>query len=703
MMGAFLFLGALWGGCAAHPALPASGKYEITAVLSADAALREDGAAAAYLERVLLADEAGETRLSRAYWTYVPEGEDPFLPREGDRVAFTGRAYVPAGQENPYGFDFRLFLLEKGVTMGITGAVDGTVLDHPGRGAWSLTYHARQWLEGRLEAVFGPDSALPAALLIGQREKLPEETRQRFSDAGVAHLLAVSGLHVGLLAWALTAILRRWLPPGALLMALGAFLLGYCALLDFSAPVARASLLLALGQLRRIARRAPDGLTTLSAAFLLILAVQPMSLFSVSFQLSFLAVLGIVTLGPVLQRWTARLRPAWLWSAVCVTLAATLGAFVPTVQTYHRFSLVGLLINPALCALFSMLLPVYAAVLMIGCLFLPAGTFLAAAVNPVTRLVVGAVEWIGGLPFATVRVPYLPWYCVLALFAAGALATRYVLLPAKRRAALGAALTAAAFSVWGLTLCRDVQYVQFAAGQADCAVILDGADTVVVDAGEYGGDLASYLLSTGRNADHLILTHLHRDHCMGVQELLDARISVGCVYLPEGAEDQQIDPECLDLVRALAESGVPVVRLAAGDRLETNRVRLEAAWPQPGRTRPGQDANRYALVLLADLDGFRLLTASDIVGGYEIYAAREADALKVPHHGSKNSTGTEFLSIVSPEVAIITGSRSSSSLPHPDTLARLSAAGVSVYNTGVCGAVTLTVRSGAAEIVPFLR
>ncbi len=90
-----LFMGTLLGGFSANPALPEPGRYQVTGVLSADAVLREDGTAAAYLTNVRLSSESGEAALSALYWTYAPDPDAPFLPREGDRVRFTGSVYHP--------------------------------------------------------------------------------------------------------------------------------------------------------------------------------------------------------------------------------------------------------------------------------------------------------------------------------------------------------------------------------------------------------------------------------------------------------------------------------------------------------------------------------------------------------------------------------------------------------------------------------
>ena len=703
-MAAALMAGMLLGGVAGHPALPAEGRYRVSGVLSADVRLREDGSAAGYLEDVTLTDAEGrESRLHRVYWTYTPEENAPFLPLEGDRVTFTGKVYHPDGQQNPYGFDFRLYLLTQGTAAGVSGCGEAEITAHPGRGVKTWTYQARKTLGSRIRQVFGEDSALPLALLIGQRDELPQETARSFSDAGTAHLLAVSGLHVGLLAGVLMLLLKRFLGPKSRLAVLAAFLLAYCALLDFAAPVVRASILLLLVQGRRLVRRMGDGLTTLAAAFLLILTVHPLALFTASFQLSFCAVLGIVLWEPDLMYWLSRLRPHFLHEGLAVTLSATAGVALPTIQIFHRFAWVGLLINPVLCALFAVLLPLYAAVLALGCICLPLGTALAAGVSAAGRGMIRAVEWVGGLPFVTLRLPSLPWYGLAALAFAGVLCTRYVVWPRRRKWLAAAAALAVAFGVWRGTVCHDVQYIQLSVGQADAALVLDGRETLVIDAGEDGYDLAGYLLSTGRRADTVILTHLHKDHCLGLRRLLEDRVPIGRVILPEGAEQLDVDPECLLLLEELRAQGIPIAHVHAGNVIETSRVRAEVTWPMEGLVRPGKEANRYSLCMLVDLDGVTVLTAGDIIGDYEGYAARDADLLKVAHHGSKNGTGQAFLDRVTPRAALISDSGHSGSLPHPEVLERLRDAGTAVFTTGSCGAVTVTVRGGAAELTTFLE
>ena len=99
----------------------------------------------------------------------------------------------------------------------------------------------------------------------------------------------------------------------------------------------------------------------------------------------------------------------------------------------------------------------------------------------------------------------------------------------------------------------------------------------------------------------------------------------------------------------------------------------------------------------------KLLTTGDLTGDYEMYAAADADILKVAHHGSKNSTSREFLQAVTPEIALIPANAGSAVLPHPDMLERLAEAGIPAYHTGEWGALTITVRNGEATLIPYLN
>ncbi len=700
-MGAFLFLGILLGGRAAHPVLPPAGTYHITGMVAEDGVLRQDGSMQAYLEQAVAHTEEGDISLGTLYWTFTPDPEAVPVLQDGQRVAFTGRVYHPSGRSNPHGFDFRMFLMQQGVYAGVTGARDLVLLSRESRGVASFFYGIRKALSARMDLVFGEGSALPQALLLGEKSRLPQDVQDSFADAGVAHILSVSGLHVSLLAYLVMGLVPKRLGQRFRLVFLMVFLIFYCGLIGAPSSALRAGVFALMSRIRMLSRRNRDWVTVVAAAFLFILLFQPLEMFAAGFQLSFGAVCGIFTFLPKLERRLAPFSYTRMGENVSVSFAAHGGLLLPLAQWFHSFSIIGLVVNPPVCMLFTLFIPLYVLLLFLSCLWLPGAQTLAVPLHIITNGITALLEWAGDLPFAQIRMPYFPWYVVAALLLCFVLCTGLVALSRKKRVWMGICALVCSILCWRMTLCRQVQYVQLAMGQADAAIVTDGRETVVIDTGEYGGDVAEYLLCTGRRADTLVITHLHSDHVLGLQQLMQDHVPIGRVILPEGALEGEIDPLALEMLNELQQQGVALYFMHQGQYFETERCRFTALWPMAGTVLPGQDSNRYSLNLMMDLDGVTLLSASDMEGAYEMYAARDADILKVAHHGSKSSTGDAYLDALSPTAALITGGFSDT-LPAQDTLSRLAKRGIWVYNTGETGAVTITCQEGKATLNTYL-
>ena len=698
-LGLALMLGLL--RCAlAQPALPPEGSYTVTATVTGEPRVREsDGRVAVYLKNVRLSGVPGRCR---AYWTYWPEDAEAPLPLDGQTVVFAGKLYHPAGRVNPHGFDFRLYLLQKGVPVGISGAAELAVSPADQAAPRSALLRLRQGIRQRFRLLLGEQSPLAQALVLNDKNDFPEDLAQRFRQAGVAHVLAVSGLHVMVLFACVTLILRRFSPSQALTTMISAVLLGaYALLVGAQAPVLRAALLVLYMQLGRITRRKRDPLTALAAAFALVLLLRPLDLFAAGFQMSFCAVLGMTLLG---DRLNCLLRPVRQplarkqLSAYGLTVCANLGVMLPVGWHYHRLSLAGLLINPLICAVVTMLLPLLLILLLVSCVYLPAGLLLGRAVALICRCVTGAVSAAAALPFSSILVPRLPMYATAAIVVALVLCTRYVLLSRRIRICAACGLLGASALIMVLTRPTDVRYIQLSVGNADAAVIEDGKSTLVIDTAENGSELANYLLSEGREVDRLILTHLHSDHALGLQQMLQYGVPIGEICLSTEALVTPVSESCRAVLALAQEQGIPIRRICAGDDIGTARVHVSVLWPEAGGANPLANANDFALALHIDLNGVTLLQMSDVSGGYELHAAWPAQVLKVAHHGSAASTSARFLRLVNPSVALMSARKASDR-----TLERLAEAGIPVYDTNTRGALTLTVKDGGVYLQGFLR
>ncbi len=695
---------------AAHPSLPPEGKYIVSARVSGESEMRaEDGRVKTLLRQVEAADEAGNRyRLPGAYWTFYPPEEEP-LPLDGKRAFFETTLYHPSGQENPRGFDFRMYLLQKGITAGLSGARDLRLAPEGQTVPQSFWMRARQSIGAMFDAMLGDQGAMAKALIIGDRADLKEETTKSFQIAGVAHVLSVSGLHVGLLMLIVMFILGRFsLSPRTRLFIVAFFLLLYCRLLDFTAPVVRASILTVMLLLGRCFRRRADPLTSLAASFVIVLLLRPLDLLNVGFQLSFLAVLGIITLGAQLSALFAAFSEGRKLPAPCVraaqayatTLSASAFTAIPTIAAFHRLSVIGLLLGPAACAVVGVLMAAYLALIPFGLLYMPLAQALSVPVSLLSRSFSAGMAYFASLPWASVQLPSPAAVSVAAGYLCLLMCTRYTLLSWWKRA------VACALAVLLATLIVRIQgnvharYIQLSAGKADTAVIEDGGTTFVIDAGEHGGDLSSYLLGEGRDIDTLFITHLHFDHVGGLRQLMDSQVVIREIALPYGAFDALLSDDSLQLIREAQAKGIPLRSLAEGDTLSSGRVGMRVLWPFDGRLYPGMDANHGSLVMLWDFQGVTLMTAGDLTGEYELYAAQPAHILKTAHHGSKYATSAAFLDIVAPQIAIITVSDTAAERAAA-AAQRLSEAGSETFFTNESGAVIITFKPNALEITEF--
>ena len=681
-------LGSVVGWIAYHPAVPEEGMYVVSGVVSDEAVLAERRVPTRLTDVTL----NGVPAPSDAYWSFyadeLPEGLAP-----GIQVTFTGRVYEPSGADNPYGFDFREYLLAEGIVFAVYGADDLTVSPPEHFSPVGQAAAIRHVMINSLVDVLGEEAGgYAAAMLLGSKTLIPQEELEAFSETGAAHILAVSGFHVGVLAMLVRFLLKRQsLRLGSALLAVA--LAAYCLMTGGNPPVIRAMLLVMLASCGKLLHRQVNALWTLSAAFIIMLMINPAQLTGASFQLSFAAVLGIVTVEPFLRRlWNPKQRiVSAVWSAMRVSLGAQLGVLLPQLYWYHEFPLAALLLNLVLIPYASVLISLLWAVMIM----LPVQPLCALPAVParwMTELMLQSIRaldatGVGGVwTGASNLVTFIGWLMILF-----ACSTAMSKTGRKRAAVLLSGTVILIVSLIPLPH-AGTEYIQLAAGAADAAVLHDGDTVTVIDAGE-NAILANYLHAKRLSVDTLIISHLHGDHAGGIEVLLEEGIPVAVCCLPFGAADAQIDSGTHDLIRRLAQTGTEIRILSRGDTLPLPNGRIDVLWPENGRVRPGRDANISPLVTRIEVRGVSILSMGDLYGTYEHYCAVPADILKAAHHGDEKGTFTPFLEAVSPRVVIIP---SGSGTFDPDTVERTSA--LPVYTTHEYGAVTVVIDDGGFSI-----
>lgn len=567
-------------------------------------------------------------------------------------------------------------------------------------------------------------AGLASAVLLGIREDLEEERTQDFFTTGTIHLLSISGLHVGVLAygfWWLTRLfaLRRRMA----LVTAAAFVVAYTALIETQPPVVRATVLVVTFCLARLCGRRTAGFNLLAAAGLIILAWNPAELFQVGTQLSFLAVATIYYFVPQwrrpnaedpLDRLIARTRPwpvrlarrGWTGAGQLAALGALiwLVTLPLTMYRFHLVSPIAIVLNPLVSIPMAAALFSGFGVLLFGWLVPPLGQFCGWLCNGSLALLEGIVavgqqrEW----GYFWTPGPELWW--VLGLYAGLAvLAAQPAWRPPWRWCgtlflvwtALGVCSSARVRAWFQPADQRPLVCTCIAVGHGTSVLLeLPGGETVLYDAGRLGPPegavqtIAGVLWSRGvTHLDAVILSHADADHFNALPGLLE-RFRVGVVYVSPMmfAADR---PSLAALHAALQAARIPIREVCAGDRLAVDETtRLEILHP----TRRGaiDNDNANSLVLCIERAGRRLLLPGDLSSpGLDDVLAEEpldCDVVLAPHHGSPTSQPEQFAAWSTPEWMIVSGGRA-------EERERVERAGPSASRT-----LLYTARQGAVRV-----
>lgn len=584
--------------------------------------------------------------------------------------------------------------------------------------------------------------ALLRALILADRSELPEAVVESFRSSGVSHVLAISGLHVALV-WLLgygisKPILKRsdrvllagWLKKGSALAGLVPALAYVCvAGSPVTALRAACMLLCATGAL--LFNRPAATWNSLGVAALFVVVTDPESLFSVSFALSFASVASILSVAPVLAR--GRLssaagssgRPSgfgvrvsegfrrWVWPALAVSAAAAVATLPLCAYFFQRISLVGMAANLFVVPLIGwVVLPLGLLAGLAGALGLPgAGLVLEAAVQT-SDLSIRLVELLARIPGASVRVG-APSCVELALLMVLLAAAR--VFPRRTWKIAALVLFASGFCLsCGTDLLAgrakgtlEITFLSVGQGESTLIVLPDGK-RMLVDGGmarQGLSDAGRYVVAPFlgreriRTLDWIVASHGHPDHYGGLRFLAGAFRPSYLWTGPATACDEQDYRVFLDSCaglgirhRALCSGQGPVA--AGGATIEI----LHPPCPSEGNGEPKMRCpapNNHSLVMRIAYGEIKVLLTGDIEAETENLLldrgrGLKAQVLKVPHHGSRGSSGSAFLDAVRPQIAVVSaGYRNRFGFPSEQVLARLKERGVTVFRTDLDGAVRL--------------
>ncbi|MBN2567812.1 MAG: DNA internalization-related competence protein ComEC/Rec2 [Deltaproteobacteria bacterium] len=652
----------------------------------------------------------------------------------GDYIRAKVKLRKPSNFNNPGGFDYERFLLFRGIRYrgSISRPIDiVTIRENTG----NIFKASLERYRTRLRSLILANSSYPQnrilqALILGEKKQIPPEILDNFNRTGISHVLAISGLHIGIIAFLSILLVRMCMKTSEYLLLRFniikvslvcsiAPIVSYALIAGLSISTVRATLMILSFLVAILIGRERDLLNTLAFAAFTILSFSPVSLFDVSFQLSFIAVASILLLTPALHSLLPKSETAndnrshvrrYLKSIIIfifVTFSATLGTTPLIAFYFNRISTITILSNMAIIPL-------------IGFVVLPLG-IIAAGTLPISTsvaalLIKGAsffagisnsiISWLSHIPFSSffVTTPSIPEILLYYSF---------ILVAAKlinsRKARFAVTLAIVSLCIIGLFGYRHIKAVSAGelratfidVGQGSSTLVrFPGGQNMLVDGGGFYGEtfdigrsvVAPYLWHEGiQTIDIMVLTHPHQDHLAGLVFILK-NFSVKEVWSNGKTTGSYSYKE---FTKTIAEKNIPH-RIVNQGVPETTIGGVTVRIGHPPKEETGFDANNNSVVMKIIYKDVEFLLPADIeepavrlllLDG----ASLKSDILLAPHHGSYTPATPPFLEAVRPGFIVFScGKENVFGYPARDILSICRKMGVTILRTDMNGAISFS-------------
>lgn len=617
----------------------------------------------------------------------------------GQRISCTAHIWEADTATNPGQYNFSNYLRINGLSGYATAELENTILSEAEIKPADAPELVRAALGKYVDRMFPRNGGIARAFLLGDRSGLSEDDRRSYSDSGAAHLLAISGMHISVLAGAVSLLMSRFTSRRTSFLATMLLLIFYGCLIGFTASLTRAIIMFGIFGCASVAGRYSDSISRLGAALLVYLLILPTAILDAGFVLSFAASAGISMLyEPIthllraddllhrrretgLSGLVLRLR-IWLATMLISTIAAQL-AILPAVV--HFFGT-----QP----LFTLIVNLLAVPLAMGSYIL---SFFGALfyLKPVTLLgdflfgiLTDCVAFFGRLPLSTLHIARFPFWLVLLCAAAILLSSGMSKLPLRVRRFLPLAVLAAVFVANGASMLSRLgcSIVFLDAGHADCAVLRTEGKVYLFDTGDKYSPAADYISAMNYPVEAVFLTHMHIDHAGGLSQLLELQPPKR-IYISPNWDAYEADDGVQEAISAAEAIGCEILPLSAGDTIQlSNETFLRVLSPSAGVF--ASAANDDSLVLRVEYRGTSTLITGDATAKTIAGKVGDIDLLKAGHHGAADSMSAELLLETTPSAVILPTGYNTYGHPSDKTTSLLERGGIPYFDTDDCGAIT---------------
>ena len=636
----------------------------------------------------------------------------------GDVLKIKGKLEKPIGQKNFGEFDYELYLARERIftCLNIWQEKDIQKIGED-NSSFLVTFSlsARNKIkEVTTQTLPPPYNYLLVGMLLGEKRFIPADLKEVFAEAGIMHILAVSGLHVGIIAMALLFFLSMLrLPKKPKLLILISILIMYASITGFRPSVLRATIMFILLIGGKLINRSRNLNISLFFAAFLILLSNPLILYDAGFLLSFIVTFFIINLAPILQGLFSKVV-VWITNPLAVSTAAWIGIFPLSAYFFTKVSMISIVSNIFIIPLTGIAVILGFVTFFVGLISISLASMIAGINYLILNLITLIAKSFSSLPFAFIYVAQpsvivIILYYLMVLFIIEMFCKKTLSQKIKKKAGL------IVLSLISLIIIVQVFYpvddlkVNFInVGEGDCILIeapgktnilIDGGGTPLSDFDVGSKIVVPYLRRKGINEiDLLILTHPHIDHLEGVLPVLE-ELKVDAV-LDSGLNCDLSEYE--EFISAIQAKGIPYHKAKAGDNIIFNNS-LEIFLLNPlydSDSYDESDFNNASIVVKLFYKDADFLFSGDIEESAEKKLLvwqniLQSDILKVGHHGSSSSTTLEFLDKVNPSIAVITVGKNNFGHPSQKIIERLEDKNIQIYRTDKDG--TIVIRTNGQQ------
>ena len=635
----------------------------------------------------------------------------------GDEITFEGKLNEPQENTNPMLFNYKLNLISNKIYTTMT--IKDYSIIKINKENKVFRYKVKANFREDIEAIFDinlkdENSALMKSIILGEYSYLEEENVEKYRTLGLAHILAVSGLHIGIISGFLIYLFSHLGIKRKLNIAITLSIIWfYGYLIGFPPSLLRANIMFSILFYAQTLAEPYDSINTVFFAVFILLIINPMWLFNLGFQLSFIATFSIIYFTPKIQKSFYPYRNKITY-ALSGLLGVQIGLLPIQAYYFNQIPVFSIFSNLIIAPILSLSLILGG--IMVGLFYsLPILiTFIGSILDLILSLQFNLVNLLYGLPFGEIKA-YSPNYFEIILYYVFVLVIFRVIKLDKintniKKVIVYYLVILLLFNYIALLTDSSIEIQFIDVGQGDSILINTKTGSYLVDTGgnimdsfDVGKNITlPYLMKIGVNKlDGVFITHFDDDHCKALPVLMD-NIKIKNILISYEDDGNMVYNE-------IKNSGIPLTILKENDLIWLDKnTSIKVLSPNEDVIKRGLKGNNLSLVFLLSYYDKEILFTGDMEKEVEWQLINKfenpIDIIKVPHHGSNTSSTEEFLNRINPSIGIISvGKNNFYGHPKEEVLNRYNILDTKLYRTDTMGMIRVKLNKEDINVETFIK